>query len=313
MMPKWLNSPVTIYKGSLSDVRQYIPAFERRTFALTQSDNERSRLNERLDTIVRLPFQSDRTFVPVGVVSKDYTLIPHTTVIDAAIQALQSVKIEPSKVRSEIALTEYGERMALSLFFPTQYQFDSADGHPMDLRLECLNSVDGSTRFRALMGWFRIICSNGLVIGITHSDIRRRHVGDFQLNDIGSVLVSGFKDAEVDKVNFQEWYAQKVTLQMLAPWIERDLRKLWGFKAATRAFHIARTGSDAEVLGPYKDNTPLSIPVRLSSPVPGAPRQTRNLYDVSQILAWLAKERRDIQEQLDWREQIPDLLEPLLN
>jgi hypothetical protein len=30
---------------------------------------------------------------------------------------------------------------------------------------------------------------------------------------------------------------------------------------------------------------------------------------VSQVLAWLAKERRDVQEQVDWREQIPGLLE----
>jgi hypothetical protein len=34
---------------------------------------------------------------------------------------------------------------------------------------------------------------------------------------------------------------------------------------------------------------------------------------LSQILAWLAKERRDIQEQLGWREQIPELMAPLLN
>ena len=36
-----------------------------------------------------------------------------------------------------------------------------------------------------------------------------------------------------------------------------------------------------------------------------------NLFDVSQILAWLAKERRDVQEQLEWREQIPDLIASL--
>ncbi len=35
------------------------------------------------------------------------------------------------------------------------------------MRLECLNSVDGSTRFRAERGWFRLVCSNGLRFGIT--------------------------------------------------------------------------------------------------------------------------------------------------
>ena len=52
---------------------------------------------------------------------------------------------------------------------------------------------------------------------------------------------------------------------------------------------------------------------RVATPVPGTPKESRNLYEVSQILAWLAKERRDVQEQLEWREQIPELLKPLMN
>jgi hypothetical protein len=47
--------------------------------------------------------------------------------------------------------------------------------------------------------------------------------------------------------------------------------------------------------------------------VPGAPQECRNLFDLSQILAWLAKDRRDVQEQLEWREKIPDLMVHLRN
>lgn len=313
MTPKWLNSPVMDYEGTLDEIRQHIPTFERRAFALTQPDNERSRLNERLDTIVRLPFQNDRTCVPVGVVSKDYTFIQHTAVLDMAQQALRSVNIDPAMVWTELALTEYGERMSLSLYLPEKYLFQAEDGHPMDLRLECTNSVDGSTRFRALMGWFRLVCSNGLIIGITRADLRRRHVGAFHIGMINAVLLSGLKDAEEDKRNLRKWFSRKVTLSVLSAWIDQDLRKLWGFKAAARAYHIARSGADADILGPYKDHTPMTVPTRISRRVPGTPVQVRNLYDVSQILAWLAKERRDIQEQLDWREQIQDLLEPLMH
>ena len=56
-----------------------------------------------------------------------------------------------------------------------------------------------------------------------------------------------------------------------------------------------------------------TIPVRSNGPVPGAPKACRNLYDASQILAWLAKERRDVQEQLIWREAIHGLLAPLID
>jgi len=311
--PKWFNSPVTFHEGTLSDIRRHIPDFERRSFVLTQSGNEMTRINDRLDTIVRKPFGQDQNFIPVGVVSKEYTLVPHANVLDVTAKALESVQVSPGDVKTELRITEYGERMALSLYLPDKFSFDPGDGHPLALRLECFNSVDGSTRFRALMGWFRFVCSNGLIIGVTRSDVDRRHVGDILLSDVGAVLIKGIEESEKEKRNFEQWRKRVVKPTQLAIWIEKELRKGWGFKAAARTYHIFRTGYDAEVLGPYKDNTPITIPVRPTNRVPGTPKESRDLYEVSQILAWLAKERRDVQEQLEWREQIPELLKPLMN
>jgi hypothetical protein len=71
--------------------------------------------------------------------------------------------------------------------------------------------------------------------------------------------------------------------------------------------------SDAEIVGHYKGTTPTTIAMHATKRVPGASQPCRNLFDLSQILAWLAKERRDVQEQLEWREKIPELLVPLMN
>ena len=68
-----------------------------------------------------------------------------------------------------------------------------------------------------------------------------------------------------------------------------------------------------EIVGQYKDSTPTSIAVRSTDPVPGAPPRCRSLFDLSQILAWMAKERRDLQEQVEWPEMISSLMQPLLN
>lgn len=309
---KWFNSPVTFHEGSLTDIRRRIPHFERRCFALTQPGNERSCLNERLDTIVRLPFGDDQNFIPIGVVSKDYVLVPHTAVVDVATKALDAVKIRPGDVKADLKITKYGERMSLSLYLPDNYSFDPGDGHPMVLRLECLNSVDGSTRFRALMGWFRIVCTNGLIIGVTRSDLRRRHVGDLHLEDVGRVLTSGLNESETEKKNLRRWREAGIVLSRLKLWVEKELRAAWGFKAATRTFHIARSGTDVDIVGQYKNNSPTSIAVRETKRVPGAPARCCNLFDVSQILAWLAKERTDVQEQMEWRERIPELMHPLM-
>ena len=193
---KWYNSPISFYEGSIDEIRCHIPDFERRTFALADPNAELCRLNQRLDTIVRKPTADDKTFVPVGVVSKEYVLIPHNEVVDIAERALRSANIDPRLVWAELDITEYGERMNLSLYLPDNFTFDPGDGNRMALRLELFNSVEGSTRFRALMGWFRFVCSNGLIIGITKSDFRRRHIGNLRISDVSAVLLSGIKEAK---------------------------------------------------------------------------------------------------------------------
>jgi hypothetical protein len=203
--------------------------------------------------------------------------------------------------------------MALSLYLPEEYTFVPVDGNELRMRLECFNSVEGSTRFRVMMGWFRFVCSNGLVIGVTQTDIRRRHVEGLDLNDLSKVLSSGLKRAETDKENFHKWQQKTIPDSSLAPWVEKNLKDQWGFKAATRAFHIAKTGYDVEIVGQYKDRTPTTIKTKQVRRVPGSPHKSKNLFDLSQVLAWLAKERRDVQEQLEWREQIPEILKPLMN
>jgi hypothetical protein len=97
-------------------------------------------------------------------------------------------------------------------------------------------------------------------------------------------------------------------LAQVRAWVDRDLKAAWGFKAAARAFHIAGSGCDVEVIGPYKGHSPTSVRVERAEAVPGSPEKSTSLFDLSQILAWLAKERTDIKEQMDWREQIPALI-----
>lgn len=309
---KWLNSEVFAHSGTLSDIYQYIPSFERQDFSLPQPGLGLVLTNRHLDTIVRMPFRGDPTSMPIGVVSKNYTLVQHTEVLGIAMEALANAKIAPSNVKAEVQITEYGERMALSVFLPDQYSFDPGDGNPMTLRLECLNSVERSTRFRVLMGWFRFVCRNGLIIGVTHSDIYRRHVGDFRLNDVGKVLREGIGAAEKEKKNFERWYKTEIKIAQLVPWVDKELKDGLGFMAAARAFHIACTGYDVQVSGQYKGFTPTTVATKRAGRVPGSPPECRNLFDLSQILAWLAKERRDLQEQFEWREKIPELLAPFL-
>ena len=86
------------YTGSVSELRALLPVFKRWEFHLTPRPREQSAVNVRLDTIVRLPREADKSMVPVGVVSRNYVLTQHTAVLDVASQALIDSEINPSRV-----------------------------------------------------------------------------------------------------------------------------------------------------------------------------------------------------------------------
>ena len=321
---KWLNSPVRLYEGNPREVRAILPDFERRELAVTHPEKLFPSINPHLDLIVRKPIEHHNgrlwvsdihkdDYIPIGTVSKEYRLVPHIQVFDTALKALEENNIDPSQTKAEVLLTEYGERMHLSIYLPHLYDFDPGDGHPMAMRLECFNSVEGSTRFKTFIGWFRFVCMNGLIIGVTTARFQHRHDRTLNMSYIGSILKNGLEEGTTERENFRRW--QKITIKKdsFIPWIDKKVYKTLGFKAATRAYHIARTGYDAKIIGTYKDVYPTTIPVQTTERVPGAPYEAHTAYDISQILAWLAKERNDVQERLEWRQQIPELMKALLN
>ncbi len=51
----------------------------------------------------------------------------------------------------------------------------NADGEPL---IRFINSHNGTTRASYLFGWFRFVCSNGMVVGNAIANARVRHAGD---------------------------------------------------------------------------------------------------------------------------------------
>src|SRR5690242_13187841 len=78
--------------------------------------------------------------------------------------------------------------------------------------------------FTVVMGWFRFVCSNGLIIGVTQADVRRVHTGNVRIEDIGKVLTSGLKKAETEKKNFERWRKKALSLSGLTAWIEMEIQ-----------------------------------------------------------------------------------------
>ena len=304
----WKGRKVSYFSGSLEKLLSMIPRFEKNDFVA--SDNGPP--NPRLKTIVRQPLNDVERAVPVGVVSKNYSLIQHHEIINKCLEGIKQTGIDFSHLKYELGMTSLGELMNFRVKFPDNYNFDPGDGHKIGLRLECFNSVEGSSRLTLLLGWFRFICANGVIFGKTKLKFDDIHNKGIDISDVPGMLAEAMKAVEADIGRLRRWATKPVHLQSITKWVDTKLTKKWGKKAACRALHICKTGHDAILVDPFAPGAASEKPVRSGSRVPGAPEHARTLFDVCQALSWIASHRENTEQRISWQSAIPSLVESVL-
>lgn len=163
-----------------------------------------------------------------------------------------------------------------------------------------------------MVGWFRFICSNGLVIGTVKDRFKKAHTEHLDITRIEGFLQAGIAGATLDRVYLKRWEATAIREDALRKWVDKPLRNAWGVKAAARAYHIALRGFDVEFILPFEKALPSQRTVKLGAQVPGADFDNLNAFSVSQALSWLAKERHEFQEHLEREQQIRPLIQRLI-
>jgi len=301
----WEGATVTSMTGTLGELYQAVPLFSRHPF---RSGGEENRYK---DEIRREPLKVDEDPIPVATVSKTYSLIQHRDVLSSVYRALQLLNLESADVDSTLLLSEYGERMLWSCQLPN-FDFDPGDGHPIVLRMNCVNSVDMSTSLEVTLEWFRLVCCNGLMFGLGESRMRRRHIRSLDPADVADYIREQLKTAKQEQSTYQKWMQHLVTLEQSANWVDTTVAKEWGPHAAARVWNVISLGEDGEVQQPKEKRPPHLLEVKATGRVPGAPVPAENLFHASQALSWIAGTRKSVQERIQYITQIPALMEPLV-
>jgi hypothetical protein len=302
---RWRARDVSFLKGQWSSLSKRIPCFTTEDFK-AQPDGP---ANPYIRSVIRQPVTVTEHQIPVGVVSNTYCMVQHAEVVEMCFKGLRENKIEPNELMCEVGLTPLGEWMNFRAYFPKQY--DMNDGEKLALRLECFNSVDGSSRLVILLGWFRFVCANGLIIGETKAALRDIHDENMNLEVIPEIISKGLAKVEADMKRLEDWEEYSVELPKIESWVDNHLAEKWGKKAACRTLHICRTGADAEITNPFAGGKPSERQTNRLQDVPGAAHPAKNLYDVSQALSWLATQRNSADERLEWQGDITKLIENL--
>jgi hypothetical protein len=272
----------------------------------------RAAASQRLDVIVREPMPDAAARVPGGAVAREQRLVQHADVAAVLRAALAANGIRDFEAEGELRLAEYGARMTLSLTLPDRFSFDPGDGHALALRLLCVNTMGRGGGLRFLLTWHRFASGAGLAVGTTQLKCHYAHRQSPLADELGGVLARGIALAQEEQAALRDWMLTPVPREALAAWVDGPVRRAWGPKAAARAWHICQRGYDAEFARAVDEAAPSQRELRPTEPVPGSPAGAGSAYHVSQALAWLAKERRDLEETLDWMSGIPGLMRVLL-
>jgi len=302
----WFGQRVIQKTGSLNALRRLIPYFMRANFALGAGNNS------YLDQIIRQPLNHDENPIPVATVSKHYVLVQHHDVLDAMEQALRAINLEPNSLRTELRISEYGERMEFCFDVPN-FTFNPGDGQNIILRIHCLNSVDKSTALELRLTWYRLICSNGMFTTDAKSKLRRIHLGSLDIREIADFLNDQIKSIESSVETFYGWNEVGLSVNKFEQWADGKLAESWGTHLAARACHIARRGWDGRIADPFEKEVPHKKRIVEEVEVPGTVAPISNAYHAYQILTWLASHRPTIQDQFIKAAEVPYLIGKLVS
>jgi hypothetical protein len=304
---RWHARDIEYISGTWDQIRPKIPSFKLEAYRLGPEEP----VNPYLKNVVRQSLTPAERPTPVGTVSNTYSLAQHCEVIGKCLAAFEEIQVDPAQLRCELGLTPLGEWMNFRIYFPDSFAHTPADKEPLGLRLECFNSVDGSSRLAVVLGWLRFVCTNGLIIGETLCNFKDIHNKHLNLEKITGLISSGLKKVDKDKVRMATWEKTALEQYSLRAWVDTELPKRWGKKAATRIYAICQKGHDVELLDPFESAAPSQKQTKFSQTVPGSVIPAANLYDLSQALSWVASSRPNPEERMQQQKEIPNLIQSI--
>lgn len=166
-----------------------------------------------------------------SIVSESFRVVQHRDLLD---QVYSSVYRHPEygSPESRVMLYNGGARMKATLTFPEVQVPIGDNGDLINPQITIRNGYDGNWALSILFGAFRLVCSNGLVIGEKALQYRKEHVhdvGEIWRMDSLSVAMDQFSRVKdiwkgwADTILTQDQAKEKVGRMQFTPNEEKDL------------------------------------------------------------------------------------------
>ena len=143
-----------------------------------------------------------------SIVSKKYKVIRHESAIDVVEKAIN----EHSELGAYEFSTDFyndGGRMRRKYIFP-DISVEIAHGDKVNPELQLYNSYDTTWPFIVILGAFRIICANGLVVGDKYLHIQKRHVFHIDQIDLKKQVSTALNRFNLQTDQWIKWAGKRL-------------------------------------------------------------------------------------------------------
>ena len=108
----------------------------------------------------------------LGITTQKYGLLKNSDAFEMIFRAIDDLGIDG--VVTDMSVTKNQARVRATIQFP-EILCDPGDGHNLAYRCIVQNGYDGKFNFGFMQGCYRLVCTNGMIIGTTVEEFVSRH------------------------------------------------------------------------------------------------------------------------------------------
>lgn len=147
-----------------------------------------------------------------NIVSDQYKIVTHEEVLYNAVQTLDRFQ-EFGTPDFKITTANNGGRMNFEIVFP-EVKYEVRENDNINPRFILKNSYDSSWRLKTMFGAFRLVCSNGMIIGKKISETSNKHTLNLDINSVFETFSLGMETFSEQTKLFSTWAETKIGLPM---------------------------------------------------------------------------------------------------
>lgn len=112
------------------------------------------------------------TMDTLGIVSTEYGLVKHSSVVDSFREAGKKYHVS-----EKVGLTNNGAQLFYQMTFP-KVETEVSKGDIIRMMMIVKNSYNSMNSLQVVFGAFRLVCTNGLIIGTKFISFHYKHIGN---------------------------------------------------------------------------------------------------------------------------------------